>query len=80
MAQAKCARQMGRKGMPMQIEGNVRSTLMAAVASARRWNGRAVHKDTTDQWRRLLDYDRQLHVEAADDLRDLQAELKRTRE
>ena len=64
--------------MPVRIKGNVRQNFMAAVGSARRWNGRAFHKDTVDHWRQLLDYDRQLHVEAVDDLRDPQAELKRT--
>lgn len=44
----------------MRIEGSVRANLMAAVASARRWRGRPVHKDTADHWRRLLDYGRQI--------------------
>ena len=42
----------------MRIEGSVRSNLIAAVASARRWRGRPVHKDTVDHWHRLLDYGR----------------------
>lgn len=42
----------------MRIEGSVRSNLIAAVASARRWRGRPVHKDTVDHWRRLVDYGR----------------------
>lgn len=56
----------------MQIEGSVRSNLIAAVASARRWRGRPVHKDTFDHWRRLLDYgrlvERQPSGEAVGDL------------
>jgi hypothetical protein len=42
----------------MQIEGSVRSNLIAAVASARRWRGRAVHKDTINHWRLLIDHAR----------------------
>jgi len=56
----------------MRIEGSVRSNLIAAVASARRWRGRAVHRDTVDHWRRLLDYgklvERQPCGEAVSDL------------
>lgn len=72
-------RLVGRQGMPVRIKGNVWRNFMAAVGRARRWKGRAFHKDTADHWLRLLDYDRQLHGEAVDDLRDLQADLKRTR-
>ena len=42
----------------MRIEGSLRSNLIAAVASARRWRGRPVHRDTVDHWRRLVDYGR----------------------
>ena len=42
----------------MRIEGSVRANLIAAVASARRWRGRPVHRDTVDHWRRLVDYGR----------------------
>jgi hypothetical protein len=56
----------------MRIEGTVRANLIAAVASARRWRGQRVHKDTADHWRRLLDYarliDRQPCGEAVGDL------------
>jgi hypothetical protein len=45
----------------MRIEGSVRSNLIAAVASARRWRGRPVHRDTVDHWQRLLDYGRLVH-------------------
>ena len=44
----------------MRIEGTVRANLAAAVASARRWRGRPVHKDTVEHWGRLLDYGRQV--------------------
>lgn len=40
----------------MRIEGSVRSNLLAAIASARRWRGRSVHNDTIDHWGRLVDY------------------------
>lgn len=56
----------------MRIEGSVRANLIAAVASARRWRGRAVHRDTVDHWRRLVDYgrliERQPYGEAVSDL------------
>ena len=53
----------------MRIEGTVRANLIAAVASARRWRGRPVHRDTVDHWRRLLDYaERQPLGEAVSDL------------
>ena len=68
----------------MRIEGSVRSNLMAAVASARRFRGRPVHRDTIDHWRRLLDYGRLVHRqpcgEAVDDLlAELEAELAKTK-
>jgi len=68
----------------MRIEGSVRSNLIAAVASARRWRGRRVHKDTVDHWQRLLDYGRSVHRqpcgEAVDELvADLEAELAHTK-
>ena len=56
----------------MRIEGSVRANLIAAVASARRWRGRTVHKETAEHWRRLLDHgrqaERQLCGEAVGDL------------
>ena len=64
----------------MRIEGSVRANLIAAVASARRFRGRPVHKDTADHWRRLLDYgrliDRQASGESVGDvLAQLEAEM-----
>ena len=44
----------------MQIEGSIRANLLAAVASARRLNGRPVHGDTIAYWRQLLDYARKV--------------------
>lgn len=68
----------------MRIEGSVRSNLIAAVASARRWRGRPVHKDTVDHWQRLLDYGRLVHRqpcgEAVGELvAKLEAELAHTK-
>ena len=64
----------------MRIEGSVRSNLIAAVASARRWRGQTVHKDTVDHWKRLLEYGRlvgrQPRGEAVNDvLIQLEAEI-----
>ena len=61
----------------MRIEGSVRSNLIAAVASARRWRGRPVHKDTVDHWRRLLDYGRLVEGQASgESVGDLVTELE----
>jgi len=61
----------------MQIEGSVRANLMAAVASARRWRGRPVHRDTVDHWRRLLDYGRLVERQPCGErVGDLVAELE----
>jgi len=40
----------------MKIEGSVRSNLLAAIASARRWRGKPVHNDTLRHWRMLAEY------------------------
>lgn len=68
----------------MRIEGSVRANLIAAVASARRWRGRPVHRDTVDHWQRLLDYGRLVHRqpcgEAVGELvAELEAELVHTK-
>jgi len=61
----------------MRIEGSVRSNLIAAVASARRWRGRPVHRDTVDHWRRLLDYGRLVERQPTGEVvGDLVAELE----
>lgn len=61
----------------MVIEGSVRANMLAAIASARRWRGRAVHKDTIDHWRRLLDYGRHVsHQPIGERLGDVVAELE----
>lgn len=40
----------------MKIEGSVRSNLLAAIASARKWRGKRVHTDTLRHWRMLAEY------------------------
>lgn len=64
----------------MRIEGSVRSNLLAAVASAKRWRGQPVHKDTVDHWKRLLEYGRlvshqPLGEAVSDVLSELEAEI-----
>ena len=68
----------------MRIEGSVRANLIAAVASARRWRGRPVHRDTVDHWQRLLDYGRLVHRQpcgepVAELVAELEAELAHTK-
>jgi hypothetical protein len=61
----------------MLIEGSVRANMLAAIASARRWRGRPVHKDTVEHWRRLLDYGRHVsHQQIGETLGDVVAELE----
>ena len=60
----------------MRIEGSLRANLIAAVASARRWRGRPVHRDTVEHWRRLADYGRLVERQPSGELvGDLVAEL-----
>jgi hypothetical protein len=42
----------------MKIEGSIRANLMSAIASARRWRGRRVHKDTIGHWNGVLEHGR----------------------
>ena len=61
----------------MRIEGTVRANLLAAVASARRWRGRPVHKDTLDHWRRLVEHGRLVDRQpAGEEVGDLVTELE----
>ena len=66
----------------MRIEGSVRANLLAAIASAKRWRGRPVHRDTIAHWRRLADHsrkaDRQPYGEMVGDLiAQLETELEK---
>jgi hypothetical protein len=42
----------------MKIEGSIRSNLLSAIVSARRWRGRPVHRDTINHWRGVLEHGR----------------------
>ena len=42
----------------MRIDGSVRSNLLSAVSSAKRWRGRPVHKDTIAHWQSVLEHGR----------------------
>ena len=42
----------------MKIEGSIRSNLVSAITSVRRWEGRPVHKDTLAYWDAVLDHGR----------------------
>jgi hypothetical protein len=42
----------------MKIEGSVRSNLISAIMSVRRWRGLPVHKDTLTYWHAVLDHGR----------------------
>lgn len=42
----------------MRIDGSVRSNLLSAISSARRWRGRPVHKDTIGHWQDVLEHGR----------------------
>jgi hypothetical protein len=44
----------------MRIEGSVRSNLLSAISSARRWRGQPVHKDTVNHWRGVLEHGRRV--------------------
>jgi len=42
----------------VKIQGSVRSNLLSAITSARRWRGRPVHKDTLGHGRDVLELGR----------------------
>ena len=44
----------------MKIEGSIRSNLISAISSARRWRGRPVHQDTISHWRGVLEHGRRV--------------------
>jgi len=67
----------------MQIEGSIRSNLVAAISSARRHRGMPVHADTISHWQRLADYARHVSLQPdaevfGDLLAELDKELNRT--
>ena len=62
----------------MKIEGSVRSNLISTITSVRRWNGRAVHKDTLTYWHAVLDHGRRALGEPVGELvAELEDELAR---
>lgn len=62
----------------MKIEGSVRSNLLSAISSVRRWRGRTVHKDTIDHWRGVLEHGRRAGDGFVNEpVADLVAELER---
>ena len=61
----------------MKIEGSLRANLLAAIASARRLRGAAVHSDTKDYWVRLAEYGRRSSEQpTSEPVSDLVAELE----
>jgi hypothetical protein len=62
----------------MKIEGSVRSNLISAITSVRRWEDRAVHKDTITYWNAVLDHGRRSIGEPVGELvAQLESELAR---
>ena len=46
----------------MKIEGSIRSNLISAITSVRRWRGRPVHKDTIAYGHAVLDHGRKVEA------------------
>ena len=68
----------------MKMEGSIRSNLLSALSSARRWQGQPVHKDTINHWRGVLEYARQVETgplgePVAELIAQLENELTRVR-
>ena len=42
----------------MKIDGSIRSNLLSAISSARRWRGQPVHRDTFNHWHGVLEHGR----------------------
>jgi hypothetical protein len=68
----------------MKIEGSIRSNLLSAISSARRWRGRPVHQDTISHWRGVLEHGRRvaagpLSEPVAELVAELESELASTR-
>ncbi len=47
----------------MKFEGTIRANLLSAITSARRWRGRAVHRDTIAYWNSILEQGRRSNTE-----------------
>ena len=68
----------------MKIDGSVRSNLLSAISSARRWRGRSVHKDTLSHWQGVLEHGRRagaspLGEPVAELVAELESELRQAR-
>jgi len=62
----------------MKIEGTIRSNLLSAITSVRRWQGRPVHRDTLTYWNAVLDHGRRSIGEPVAELvAELENELAR---
>jgi len=44
----------------MKIDGSIRSNLISAISSVRRWRGRRVHKETIAYWHEVLEHGRRV--------------------
>lgn len=61
----------------MKIDGSIRSNLISAINSARRWRGRRVHQDTVSHWRGVLEHGRRAAAgPMSEPLAELIAELE----
>jgi hypothetical protein len=60
----------------MKIEGSIRSSLISAIASVRRWRGRPVHKDTIAYWHGVLEQGRRSTGPLGEPVAELVAELE----
>lgn len=61
----------------MKIDGSIRSNLLSAISSARRWRGRPVHRDTLNHWRGVLEHGRTAGASPlSEPVTDLVAELE----
>ncbi|MEO7278065.1 MAG: hypothetical protein ABIW33_08585, partial [Sphingomicrobium sp.] len=60
-----------------KIEGSIRSNLISAITSVRRWQGRPVHRDTIAYWHAVLEQGRRVETERlGEPLGDLVAQLE----
>src|SRR4051794_32629372 len=61
----------------MKIEGSIRSNLISAITSVRRWRGRPVHKDTIAYWHGVLEHGRRVEsARLGEPVGELVAELE----
>ena len=61
----------------MKIDGSIRSNLMSAIWSARRWRGRRVHLDTLKYWHGVLEHGRRANeARLGEPVADLVAQLE----